>query len=165
MRKLIFFFTLPLACFSLSAQTAFFPEDSITNIYKLGEAEVVSSRASSLYNENKILSGKIGTIQMQTFNRYNLTEAINLLPGITITEAGGRNEGSFYLRGFNILQIPVFYDGIPIYVPYDGNVDINRFLTFDIAQITVSKGLTSVLYGPNTMGELLILFQENRSKN
>lgn len=152
MRKLIFFFTLPLACFSLSAQTAFFPEDSITNIYKLGEAEVVSSRASSLYNENKILSGKIGTIQMQTFNRYNLTEAINLLPGITITEAGGRNEGSFYLRGFNILQIPVFYDGIPIYVPYDGNVDINRFLTFDIAQITVSKGLTSVLYGPNTMG-------------
>jgi iron complex outermembrane receptor protein len=89
---------------------------------------------------------------LRQFNRDNATEALNLLPGLSITEAGARNEGQIYLRGFNLLQIPVFYDGIPIYVPYDGNVDINRFTTYDLSQIAVSKARTSVLYGPNTMG-------------
>ncbi|MGZ8159020.1 MAG: TonB-dependent receptor plug domain-containing protein [Methylobacter sp.] len=57
-----------------------------------------------------------------------------------------------YIRGFNSRQVPLFMDGIPVYVPYDGNVDLNRFSTFDIGQIDVSKGNASVLYGPNTLG-------------
>ncbi|MDR1814638.1 MAG: TonB-dependent receptor [Tannerella sp.] len=125
----------------LKAQT-----DTVSKVYELGEIAVTGSRYS------RSLSSKIGEVQLREFNRDNATEALNLLPGLTITEAGARNEGQIYLRGFNLLQIPVFYDGIPIYVPYDGNVDINRFTTYDLSEVTVSKGLTSVLYGPNTMG-------------
>jgi iron complex outermembrane receptor protein len=43
-------------------------------------------------------------------------------------------------------------DGIPIYVPYDGYVDLNRFLTSDISEIQIAKGYTSPLLGPNTLG-------------
>ncbi|MGZ8220275.1 MAG: TonB-dependent receptor plug domain-containing protein, partial [Methylobacter sp.] len=45
---------------------------------------------------------------------------------------GARNERLIYIRGFNSRQVPLFMDGIPVYVPYDGNVDLNRFSTFDI---------------------------------
>jgi iron complex outermembrane receptor protein len=122
------------------------PEDSVSTVYRLGEIEVIGSRYG------KSVTNKVNAVQMRQFNRDNATEALNLLPGLSITEAGARNEGQIYLRGFNLLQIPVFYDGIPIYVPYDGNVDINRFTTYDLSQISVSKARTSVLYGPNTMG-------------
>ncbi|MDR2691423.1 MAG: TonB-dependent receptor plug domain-containing protein, partial [Dysgonamonadaceae bacterium] len=120
--------------------------DSVSTVYRLGEIEISGSRYG------KSVTGKISDAQLRRFNRDNATEALNLLPGLSITEAGARNEGQIYLRGFSLLQIPVFYDGIPIYVPYDGNVDINRFTTYDLSQIAVSKARTSVLYGPNTMG-------------
>lgn len=132
--------------------------DSLSTVYQLGEIEISSSR------HGKAITGKISAAQLRQFNRDNATEALNLLPGLSITEAGARNEGQIYLRGFNLLQIPVFYDGIPIYVPYDGNVDINRFTTYDLSQITVSKARTSVLYGPNTMGGAINLISRKPVK-
>lgn len=129
------------------ALNAYAQSDSISNVYTLGEISVLGVKSG------KLLTDKVNEVQFLEFNKVNLTEAANLLPGLTITDGGGgRNEGQIFLRGFGSLQTPIFYDGIPIYVPYDGNVDINRFTTFDLSQITVSKGLTSVLYGPNTMG-------------
>lgn len=41
---------------------------------------------------------------------------------------------------------------MPVYVPYDGNFDLSRLLTFDVTEIAVSKGYSSVLYGANTLG-------------
>lgn len=48
--------------------------------------------------------------------------------------------------------MPLLIDGIPVYIPYDGYVDLARFTTFDLAEVNVSKGYTSVLYGPNALG-------------
>ena len=60
--------------------------------------------------------------------------------------------GVVYLRGFDVRQVPLFIDGIPAYVPYDGYVDFGRFTTFDLAEIRVAKADASLLYGPNTLG-------------
>jgi iron complex outermembrane receptor protein len=142
MRKLAVTF-MNIICSATYGQDA---ADSVSRVYNLGEISVTGSRPG------KIITDKVDAIRLREFNRDNTTEALNLLPGLSITEAGARNEGQIYLRGFNLLQTPIFYDGIPIYVPYDGNVDINRFTTYDLSRITVSKALTAVLYGPNTMG-------------
>ncbi|MCS5517457.1 TonB-dependent receptor plug domain-containing protein [Pseudomonas qingdaonensis] len=56
------------------------------------------------------------------------------------------------MRGFDRLQVPVYIDGIPTYVPYDGNIDLGRFTTYDLSRIQVDKGFASLLYGPNTLG-------------
>lgn len=85
-------------------------------------------------------------------NRETVTEALDRIPGITVTNIGARSEQIVQLRGFDLRQVPVFVDGIPIYVPYDGYVDLGRFTTFDLAGIDVSKSFSSVLYGPNVMG-------------
>jgi iron complex outermembrane receptor protein len=142
MKSFVLFSVFYLLSLPLQAQEA--PDSS--KVYVLGEILIPGVKAGSS------AANKINAVQLREFNKDNVTEALNLLPGISITEAGARNEGQIYLRGFNLLQTPVFYDGIPIYVPYDGNIDLSRFTTFDLSQITVSKALTSVLYGPNTMG-------------
>jgi iron complex outermembrane receptor protein len=140
--SVLFFSIMTMAC-PLYGQSG---SDSISKVYELGEINVTGVR------QGKIITRQVNDLQLRQFNRDNVTEALNLMPGMSITEAGARNEGQIYMRGFNLLQTPIFYDGIPVYVPYDGNVDINRFTTYDLSQITVSKALTSVLYGPNTMG-------------
>jgi iron complex outermembrane receptor protein len=57
------------------------------------------------------------------------------------------------VRGFSSRgQVPLYLDGVPIYVPYDGYVDFNRFLTSDIAEIQVARGYSSALLGPNGLG-------------
>jgi iron complex outermembrane receptor protein len=41
---------------------------------------------------------------------------------------------------------------------------LNRFTTFDLSEITLSKGFTSVLYGPNTMGGAINLISRRPEK-
>jgi iron complex outermembrane receptor protein len=81
-----------------------------------------------------------------------LSQALALAPGVSFTRIGSRNETTAYVRGFDMRQVPLFIDGIPIYTPYDGYADLGRFTTFDVSEVQVSKGFTSVLYGPNTLG-------------
>jgi iron complex outermembrane receptor protein len=63
--------------------------------------------------------------------------AIDYLPGVVIDHiSSGRNEAGIRVRGFTSRgQVPLYLDGIPVSVPYDGTVDFNRFLTSDIAEI------------------------------
>jgi iron complex outermembrane recepter protein len=89
---------------------------------------------------------------LRRHDRYDVSEALNLLPGVTLQNIGGRSERLIFIRGFNSRQVPLFIDGIPVYVPYDGNIDLSRMTTFDLSEIRVTKGFTSVLYGPNTLG-------------
>ncbi len=94
----------------------------------------------------------ISADKMSTYNRLDAGRALNVLPGISLSNVGARNESMVYVRGFDLRQIPVFIDGVPVYVPYDGYVDLGRFTTFDLAEINVSKGFSSSMYGANTLG-------------
>ena len=81
----------------------------------------------------------------------DVSRALNLLPGVTLTTSGPRNESMVSIRGFDLRQVPVYMDGIPVYVQYDGYVHLARFTTFDLSAVDVSKGFSSVLYGPNSL--------------
>lgn len=114
--------------------------------FSLGEVLVLEKRpAQSLIHV-------VSQERIQQYGVYQLSEALNLLPGITLGESADRNEGKFFLRGFEQKQVPVFLDGIPISVPYDGYIDLNRLQTFSVAKIEVTKGLTSLLLGGNALG-------------
>ena len=128
--------------------TAAESEETANRAFTLGEIEV-TARGEETRNTT---IEKVYYEDMRLFNKDDLAEALNLLPGVTLSETGARNEKTVYVRGFDIKHIPIFLDGIPIYVPYDGYPDLGRFSTFNLSEIVVSKGFTSVLYGPNTMG-------------
>jgi iron complex outermembrane receptor protein len=89
--------------------------------------------------------------EMREFNRDNVGDALNLLSGVTLS-TNSRNEKMIAIRGFDSRQVPLFMDGVPVYVPYDGYVDFSRFTTADLAAIQVAKGFSSLAYGPNTLG-------------
>lgn len=132
---------LIVGTFSVFAQTEV-PSD---RTFQLGEVTI--SGTSTQDSSQSLIYRRI-----EQFNRTDLSQALNLLSGVSLAHVGPRNESVVYVRGFDLRQVPVFIDGVPVYVPYDGYVDMGRFTTFDLAQVNVSKGFASILYGANTMG-------------
>jgi iron complex outermembrane receptor protein len=70
---------------------------------------------------------------------------------------GARNDSGFRVRGFDSASMPVFVDGVTMANPYRGDNDAARMLTGDIESITVEKGYSTMLLGPNTMGGAVII--------
>ena len=114
----------------------------LQKIYTLGEVKVSTTVDKST----------IGATEMQKYNAKDVSTALRTMPSLVISGNGSRNESTIYLRGFDIRSVPVYMDGIPVYFPYDGYVDLARFTTYDIAKIDVSKGFSSMTYGANTIG-------------
>ena len=119
--------------------------------FHLGVTEVEVSAALSPLSP---VAESIDQQEIRDHNVVKVTQAINLLPGVEIQHiAGNRNEAAFMIRGFSSNgQVPIYLDGIPIYVPYDGYIDLNRFLTSDLSEVQITKGFSSPLLGPNALG-------------
>jgi iron complex outermembrane recepter protein len=122
--------------------------------FYLGRVDVAVSAEATTATTGTTPAGAtvLDARDLQSNDRTVLAGALELAPGVTFTRIGQRNETAVYVRGFDMREVPLFIDGIPIYTPYDGYVDLERFTTFDVAELSVSKGFTSVLYGPNALG-------------
>jgi len=140
MRKIVLLFVGVAAAFTAIAQ-----DTAAYHPLTLGQVVVVSGKPS-------LVGTTIHTQQFQQFSQTDISHALDLLPGVSLTAVGPRNESAVYVRGFDLRSTTLLLDGIPIYEPYDGYVDMGRFTTFDLAEITVSKDYTSLLYGPNAVG-------------
>lgn len=132
------------------AQQAAGREDAEAAPFVLGTVTVIGQREQAGQAEQQVGS-QVNRAEMRRFNRDNVGDALNLLSGVSLS-TNARNEKTVAIRGFDARQVPLYIDGIPVYVPYDGYVDFNRFTTADLAAIQVAKGFSSVAYGANTLG-------------
>jgi iron complex outermembrane receptor protein len=132
-------FGLPLAAPALAADG---------DAFELGAITIVDSQGLG----NLGGTSTVGSEDIRKNDRETLGKALDLVPGVSLSRVGARNEQMVYLRGFDLRQVPIFIDGIPVYVPYDGYADLGRFTTFELSRIEVAKGFSSMVYGPNTLG-------------
>ncbi len=128
-------------------------------VFQLGTVTVVGNALTGSHGDESTISAK----QLEAFNRDTLGSAVALVPGMSVSH-NTRNEDIISLRGFDVRQVPLFIDGVPTYVPYDGYVDFGRFTTFDLSEVRVAKGAASLLYGPNTLGGAINLVTRKPTK-
>ncbi len=138
------FMVSTLSMLTISAACA---EES-EQVFELGKV-VVRSGAD---RQAPLGESAISQAQMRAYDLRDVGAAVSVQPGVNVSAGGPRNEQTVFVRGFDSRQVPLFLDGIPQYVPYDGYVDFSRFTTFDLGEIRVAKGAASLLYGPNIMG-------------
>jgi outer membrane cobalamin receptor len=84
----------------------------------------------------------------------DLSEAIKYAPGVMVT-VGGKGEYTLKLRGIDSGRIALLVDGIPIVEPYFGTFDLKTVSSGGIQSMQITKGPSSVLYGPNTLGGIV----------
>ncbi len=84
----------------------------------------------------------------------DLSEAIKFAPGVYVS-AGSKDEYTLKLRGIDSRRIVLLVDGIPVYEPYFSSFDLKTVAAGGIDSIQITKGPSSVLYGPNTLGGIV----------
>ena len=131
--------------------------------FNLGQVEVTVTAAVA---ESSPVTVGIDQTQIANLNLANAAQALDYLPGVSIQHlSANRNEAGIMVRGFSSRgQVPLYIDGIPISVPYDGYVDFNRYLTSDIGEIQVARGYSSPLLGPNALGGSINMVTEEPVK-
>ncbi|MBK1663406.1 TonB-dependent receptor [Rhodospirillum rubrum] len=132
---------------------------SEASVFELGEILV-----SAPGERGEAASDTVRGEEMRAHDAQTVSQAIDRVPGVTLSRGGARNEEMVSVRGFTLRQVPVLIDGIPVYVPYDGNVDLGRFTTFDLSKIEVAKDGGSVLTGPNALGGVINLVTRKPTK-
>lgn len=121
-------------------------------VYTLGQLDLIGG--ATITNE-----------AMFTFNKNTLEQAVNILPGVSLQNSGGsRNEKDIFVRGFDRYRVPLYMDGVRIYLPADNRLDMSRFLTPDLAEIQVQKGYVSVLNGPGGLGGAINMVSRKPTK-
>ncbi|MET0292599.1 MAG: TonB-dependent receptor [Steroidobacteraceae bacterium] len=115
----------------------------------LGTVEVIGNREPAAL---PFTTDTIDATEIAASHRNELSQVLEAIPGVALQNLGQRRERLLSLRGFSSRQVPLFIDGVPVYVPYDGNVDLSRFGVDYVSEVSVSKGLSSLLYGPNILG-------------
>ncbi|MDH4981133.1 TonB-dependent receptor [Hyphomicrobium sp. D-2] len=116
--------------------------------------------------QNSMIGGStVGSEAIWTFNKLTLDQAVAMAPGVSMSNLGGsRNERDIFVRGFDRWRVPLTMDGVRIYLPADNRLDMNRFLTPDLAEIQIEKGYVSVLNGPGGMGGAINLVSRKPTK-
>ena len=121
-----------------------------TGAFELGKIIVPGGGGSS---GQTVSQSTVTSEEMRNSNRDTLDDALRTVPGVEVGNTGGsRNERMVYVRGFDRWQVPLYIDGVRIYLPADNRIDYGRFLTPDLAEVQVQKGYVPVLSGPGGMG-------------
>jgi len=113
--------------------------------FELGKIETTAQKEGSFTSE-KVSMADVA----ENSSKTKITDVLSEVSGVNIQNFGARNEQMVAVRGFDAKHVPLYIDGIPIAVPYDGYVDFSRFLISDLSEIEVSKGFASPLLGANT---------------
>jgi iron complex outermembrane receptor protein len=86
----------------------------------------------------------------------NVPQALAMEPGLEVHESP-KAGGTLEIRGFDERASLLMIEGIPIREIYDGHFDISSLPAFSLESIEMERGVTSLLYGPNTAGGIVSL--------
>ena len=83
-----------------------------------------------------------------------LAETLRQLPLVRVRQ-NSRGEAQPSLRGMEEREIAVLVDGVPLTVGWDNRTDLSVVPLAGATRLTIVRGLSSVLAGPNALGGVL----------
>jgi outer membrane cobalamin receptor len=84
----------------------------------------------------------------------DLAEAMRYAPGVMVT-FGDKDTYTLKLRGMDAKRIALLLDGVPEVEPYYSTFDLKTITAAGLDSLQITKGPSSVLYGPNTLGGIV----------
>jgi iron complex outermembrane receptor protein len=85
-----------------------------------------------------------------------LEEVLRRMPLILIRE-NSRGEAQPQVRGMESRRVAVLVDGVPISLGWDNRADLSIIPLTAARRLTLVRGLSSVLHGPNALGGVLLV--------
>ena len=128
--------------------------------YALGEV-VVSGKSEGVESTetvHTVTAEDIGNAGART-----LDQAIVLLPGVNV-RIGGEGTPRIDIRGFRTRHVLLLLDGIPMNSAFDQQFDPTILPTENIAEIKLTEGASSILYGQGGLGGVINIITKKGTK-
>lgn len=81
----------------------------------------------------------------------SLEQVLRSLPAIHV-RTNSRGEAELSVRGSESRQVAVLLDGMPLTLSWDGRTDVSVIPVGALQQVTLVRGLSTLLSGPNVLG-------------
>lgn len=121
--------------------------------YSLGDVYVKEGKLTEA--QQTTITNIVTAEDMRATNSRTVADALSHVPGVAVT-TGMKDQPRVTIHGFfDQSRILVLVDGVPYYETYFGYLDLDQFPTDNIAQIEITKGAASVLYGTNAEGGVI----------
>jgi iron complex outermembrane recepter protein len=130
-------------------------------VYTLGEMVITAEKPVT---DEVAITNVMTAEEITATNSRTAAEALQYVPGVDVTY-DRKNEPEVYIHGFDQSRILVLIDGVPYYETNYGKLNLNQIPSDIIAEIVVTKGAPSVLYGANALaGVINIITKEPTEK-
>ncbi len=152
--------------FILLSRMLYSQQDSIKTT--LNEIVISATKTETPYFAIGSSISIITTEMIQKYQIKTVTDALRIIPGITITQQGGPGKMTYaYIRGTNSNHTLVVLDGVTMNDASSPSnaFDLSELNTNDISRIEVIKGPQSTLYGSDAIaGVINIITKKGSSK-
>lgn len=81
----------------------------------------------------------------------SVEEVLRELPALHV-RTNSRGEAELSARGSESRQVAILLDGIPITLAWDARADVSVIPAAGLQEVTYTRGLSSMLHGPNVLG-------------
>lgn len=78
-------------------------------------------------------------------------ELLREIPGLHL-RTNSRGEAEVTVRGSESRQVAVLVDGVPLTLGWDARTDVSVLPAGAVSEVTVVRGLSTLLHGPNVLG-------------
>lgn len=123
--------------------------------YELGEIVVGAGRSTSPRPAVSTMQ-RMPLSAIAQMDGASIDGVLAALPAAHV-QTNSRGESHVYLRNAGERQVAIFFDGALLNVPWDNRADLSLIPSDVVGEITVAKGVPSVLYGANVLGGALNL--------
>jgi len=125
------------------------PNDTLSH-YELGEI-VVGPQGSSTEASSVSTTQRVRLADIAQTDVASIDYVLRLVPSAHL-QTNSRGESLIYLRGSGERQVSIFFDGALLNVPWDNRIDLSLIPSEVVGEISIAKGVPSVLYGANVLG-------------
>lgn len=120
-------------------------------VYTLGEV-IVSGQGEGVEASETVHT--VTAEDIRSKGARTLDQAISLLPGVNV-RTGNEGVPRIDIRGFRTRHVVLLLDGIPMNSAFDQQFDPTLIPTENIAEIKLTSGASSVLYGQGGLGGVI----------
>lgn len=119
-------------------------------VFSLGEIVVADTTGvRDITIDNSVTAEEITQLGATT-----AAEALKYVPGMNVVQTT-KGESVVNIQGFHQRDVLILIDGVPYYETQNGYLDLNQIPASIIGKIEITKGASSVLYGPNALGGVI----------
>lgn len=134
---------------SVAAQSA---TDEEEKVYPVPGIEVQAPRAVTTVGGSSAVEANVDSLRIPA--AATIEEVLRELPLLHVRK-NSRGEAEISARGSESRQVAVLVDGVPITLAWDARADVSVLPATALQDVTFTRGLSSMLYGPNVLGGIV----------